>query len=329
MSVTGPKVAVLMSVFNDQGYLADAVESILGQTYADFEFLIIDDGSAEPVEGLLKSYGDPRIAIHRQQNMGLTRSLNRGLRLCSGRYVARMDADDVSVPTRLEAQVKELDSDPNLDLVGSSFDVVDASGDLLERKQLITDPLYRLWRLQFHNNYGHGTIMMRKERVMDVGMYDETLSYAQDYDLWSRLSRKGNTKILPQVLYRYRMVNSGPQASVRNYDDQLAAAIRISNRNLLSCNPQLTEEECIEVRALYWKFQRPALSRMGIEAIPATFQGFCTRYALEHEERTHLAERLVEDLRAELLASPAIREEDRTPLLELLRARAGSSVDGL
>ncbi len=165
-----PKVTVLMSVFNDQGYLAQAVESILNQSFGDFEFLIIDDGSTEPLEAL-NSISDSRIVVHRQENIGLTRSLNKGIKLAVGEFIARMDADDVSEPQRLEAQIAELESHPQVDLVGSFFDIVDCEGRLIERKELITDPIYRLWRLQFHNNYGHGTVMFRKRAVADIGMY--------------------------------------------------------------------------------------------------------------------------------------------------------------
>jgi glycosyltransferase involved in cell wall biosynthesis len=304
MPVTDPKVTVLMSVYNDQGYLTEAIRSILNQTFTDFQFLIIDDGSRIPVEQLVGTIADARIVIRRQANMGLTRALNRGLRMCSGHYVARMDADDVSQPDRLEAQVRELDADPTLDLVGSFFDMIDGSGNLLETKELIVDPIYRLWRLQFHNNYGHGAVMMRKRAVMDAGMYDEKLPYAQDYDLWSRMSSKTNTRVIPTVHYRYRLVQSGPQASVRNYDAQLAAAIHISNRNLQRCNPRLTEDECADVRALYWKFQRSAISQAGAAALAETLEGFCRRYGIHGNDKTELMKRVERDIAEELANAP-------------------------
>jgi glycosyltransferase involved in cell wall biosynthesis len=241
--MNSPKVTVLMSVYNGQDFLAEAIQSILDQSYGDFEFLIIDDGSTEPLDHILHRYKDKRIVIRRQKNMGLTRSLNKGLSLARGEYIARMDADDVSLPNRLENQVHELDADSGLDLVGCFFDIVDGEGRLIERKELITDPVYRLWRLQFHNNYGHGTVMLRKRSVLDAGSYDENLSYAQDYDLWSRISTRNNTGIIPEVLYLYRMVEDGMQASVKNYEVQLTNALGVSNRNLMACNPSLNEKE--------------------------------------------------------------------------------------
>jgi glycosyltransferase involved in cell wall biosynthesis len=323
MSLTDKRVTVLMSVFNDQGYLVDAVQSILNQTFRDFEFLIIDDGSSKPIDTSLPVYADNRIVFMRHSNMGLTRSLNRGLSLATGDYIARMDADDVSLPGRLEAQVRLLDANPDLDMVGTFFDVVDHDGNLLERKDLIADPVYRLWRLQFHNNYGHGTMMLRKVSVVEAGSYDEKLSYAQDYDLWCRLSTARNTAIVPEVLYQYRMVKSSHQASVRNYDAQLATAVAISNRNLMACNPALDETSCIEVRALYWKFQRPAMSRAGLESLPATLEGFCRRFTIESAEKEQLRDRVLRDALQELEDSPDIDEGDRSTFGSFLSNRLG------
>ena len=323
MSVTEPRVTVLMSVYNDQGYLSEAIESILNQTYRDFEFLIIDDGSSEPIEPRLRAYGDNRIVSVRHPNMGLTRSLNRGLELAKGRYIARMDADDVSLPDRLATQVQVLDARPEVDMVGTFFDVVDHDNQLLERKELIIDPVYRLWRLQFHNNYGHGTMLLRRQSIIAAGMYDETLSYAQDYDLWCRVSTACNTAIVPAVLYRYRMVKSSDQASVRNYDAQLATAVAISDRNLSACNPALGPQGCIEVRALYWKFPLPAVTRVGLKALPATLEGFCRRFAIVEGERERLREHVLNDALQEVAQTLSLREE-AAEIESLLRKEFGS-----
>lgn len=315
-----PRVTVLMSVYNGRAYLAEAVQSILDQTFSDFEFLIIDDGSTEPVEEVVSTFSDPRIRFVSQENIGLTRALNRGLALGRGELVARMDADDLSVPTRLESQVGEMATNENMDLVGCFFDVVDNRGAPIEHKEPFVDPIYRLWRLQFHNNYGHGSVMLRKRAVIEAGMYDESLRYAQDYDLWSRLSGKSNTKIIPEALYRYRLVDKGDQASVRNYDAQLATAIRISNRNIKLCNPALTDAECAEVRALYWSFQVELLSRSGIHLLPATFEGFCSRFDLTSVEKSRLADRVAADALEQIVSSQSIPESERACLADKVGA---------
>lgn len=315
-----PIVTVLMSVYNGKTFLSEAVSSILTQTFRDFEFLIINDGSSEPVDGVIASFKDERIRLVNQENVGLTRSLNRGLSLARAEYVARMDADDVSLPERLQAQVEALDSDKNLDLVGTFFHVIDGSGKIIEKKALITDDIYRLWRLQFHNNYGHGTMMMRKNSVIKAGNYDEDLQFAQDYDLWSRVSTSSNTRILPKPLYLYRMVEHGRQASVRNYDAQFASAVGISDRNLISCNTNLTREQCTEIRALYWKFQREHLSEEGLRLVPETLSGFCRHYGLTPEERAKLAARVALDVTNEARTSPAVAPIVLAGVLTQLRA---------
>ncbi|HTY23317.1 MAG TPA: glycosyltransferase [Desulfomonilaceae bacterium] len=318
-----PKVTVLMSVFNGRTYLPEAVESILGQTFGDFEFLIIDDGSEQPLEDTIRSYKDSRTSVYRQENMGLARSLNRGLGLARGDYVARMDADDVSRLDRLQMQFAEMESHPQIDLLGAFFDVIDDNGELIETKELITDPIYRLWRLQFHNTYGHGTVMLRRQSVIDAGMYDESLLYAQDYELWSRISAKENTAIIPEVLYHYRLFDKSQQASVRNYDAQLTAAIYISDRNLRACNANLSDEDRMQVRALYWKFQIDHIGLGGLKALPDTFEGFCRRYEINATEKRDLIERVTQDAITEMAKSNLIPIGDKQRViheLELLRS---------
>ncbi len=311
-----PKVTVLMSVLNGGAYFPAAVESVLSQSFGDFEFLIIDDGSSEPLMDVVSRFKDRRIVVHRQENMGLTRSLNKGLRMARGRYVARMDADDMSLPGRLEAQVGKMDGNDLLDMVGTFFDVVDGEGKLIERKELIVDPIYRLWRLQFHNNYGHGSMMLRRASILDAGGYDESLRYAQDYELWSRVSRKDNTSIIPTVYYQYRLIEQSAQSSVKNYDTQLENAIRISNGSLKKCRPSFTDTDCEEVRALYWKFQRDCPSRKGLMAVPETLDGFCRRYGIEAEERAGLVQRVAADTLEEAAKFEILVEEDRKRLAE-------------
>lgn len=283
-----PKVTVLMSVYNGGAHFAEAVESILSQDFTDFEFLIIDDGSTQPFDDTIFSFNDNRIVVVHQENMGLTRSLNKGLLLARGEYVARMDADDISEPGRLTVQVGRLDERAGLDLVGCFFNVIDGDGTIIETKRPFVDPTYRLWRLQFHNNYGHGSMIIRKRSVIQAGMYDESIRYAQDFDLWSRLSRKDNTEMIPDVLYSYRMVSTSAQSSVRNYDSQLATAIMISNRSLKACNPHLTVSDCSEIRALYWEFEFDSVSAEGLSLVPDTLIGFCERYNIRGRERADL-----------------------------------------
>lgn len=278
-------VTVIMSVHNGRRFLSAAVNSILHQTFRDFEFIIINDGSTEPVDDIIEGIFDSRIIYIKQRNVGLTRSLNRAIDMSHGEYVARMDSDDVSDATRLEKQLRQVEINPELDMVGTFFDIIGENDKLIRSRALLTDPLYRLWRLQFHNNYAHGSMMMKKSSVQRIGKYNVALKYAQDYDLWRRLSGKCNTMIIPEALYRYRMVDDSAQASVRNYDEQLGAAITISNNSLRTSVDDLTEEELIQVRSVYWNFQSPTVTKDGLGLIPRLFEGFCRRYGLTDSER--------------------------------------------
>jgi len=296
MPQSAPPVTILMSVYNGMKYLPAAIRSILEQTFEDYEFLIINDGSTEPVLDIIEEYRDSRIRIHNQENIGLTRSLNKGIELASGQLIARMDSDDVSHPHRIHEQLRIFTAHKKIELVGSAFDIVDGNLNLIETKPLILHDDYRLWRLLFHNNYGHGTVMFKREAVIKIGKYNEKLKYAQDYDLWSRLSHRGNTKIIPETLYSYRHVESGSQASVKNYSEQLATAIMISNRNLMTCNPFLSEPECKYLRSLYWNFELNEFNVHGLKNLADTFVRFCVKFRISLSEKEELARLIIHDV---------------------------------
>ena len=168
--MTAPKVSVVMSVYNGERYLREAVESILNQTFIDFEFVIIDDGSTDDTLGILERYTDPRIRLVKNgRNIGLTESLNRGIRLARGKYVARQDADDISLPERLSSQLLFLDKHRGIGLVGTSFDIIDSSGRLCEQVILPTDNETLQELLWVRNCFCHGSVMMRKEYLDALG----------------------------------------------------------------------------------------------------------------------------------------------------------------
>ena len=213
------RVTVLMSVFNRENYLPESIESILGQAYVDYEFIIIDDASTDDTVTILNSYHDPRIIIMRNKdNIGLTRSLNRGLQFANGNYIARMDADDTSLPERLAHQVRFLDCNRNYGLVGTSFEVYD---EMTRRRKICPVPINdsRLRKyLLLNNPFCHGSVMFRKECLGKIGAYNPNLTYAQDYDFWIRISDHYKVAILPEILYRWRKDPGG--ISFKNREDQ-------------------------------------------------------------------------------------------------------------
>ncbi|HEV2915722.1 MAG TPA: glycosyltransferase [Pyrinomonadaceae bacterium] len=207
-----PKVTVLMSVHNGEKYLRQAVESILSQTFDDFEFLIIDDASTDRSAELIRSFGDHRIKLLRNETrLGLTRSLNLGIGLARGQYIARMDADDISVPERLEKQVSFLDRHPSCSVVAARAAFMDELGnrvaDWPEDWQTTTSlEIYR--QLPKTNCVAHPTTMLRAAIAKEY-RYSENQVYAQDHDLWLRLCADGKSiEKIDEALLRYRVHHS-------------------------------------------------------------------------------------------------------------------------
>ncbi len=200
-----PAVTVLMAVKDGERHLGEAIDSILAQTLADLELVIVEDGSTDDTAAILESYRDPRIRVLRNsRNLGLTRSLNRGLEDARAPYVARQDADDVSERERLERQVGFLDRNPEVALVASAYRRIDDDGLVTGRRPVPTNGLDIRWRLLFLNAFAHSSVVFRSNIVRRIGRYDESLEYAQDYGLWSRLAAAEPVAALPEELVRYR-----------------------------------------------------------------------------------------------------------------------------
>ncbi len=199
-----PTISVIMSVYNGERYLRQAIDSILTQTYEDFEFIIINDGSTDSTVEILRSYTDPRLRIIEQENIGLTRSLNRGVALAKGKYIARMDADDLSMPERFARQVAFLDAHPEIGMVGTSGLIQNETrGVGWEYPVHILDEDIR-HNLIKGNQFVHTSVMLRKVVLQSLGGYDETYPYIQDYELWVRLAALTRLANLPDVLVIHR-----------------------------------------------------------------------------------------------------------------------------
>jgi hypothetical protein len=201
------RVTVLMPVYNGQRYLREAIESILAQTFRDFEFLIINDGSTDRSREVICSYRDARIRlVDNGRNLGLTPSLNRGLEIAAGEFIARQDADDISAPERLAKQVAFLEAQPDTVLLGTGYTKIAAEGHALHEQSLPCDCTALRWALLFHCPFVHSAAMLRKSPVLrEIGFYDETFRYAQDYDYWSRIARRLAVANLAEPLVKYRV----------------------------------------------------------------------------------------------------------------------------
>lgn len=256
MDVTGPRVTVLMPVYNGERFLCQAVESILNQSFDDFHFLIINDGSTDRTEEILTSYTDPRIELmENPANLGLTKSLNRGLSRARGEYVARMDGDDVSMPERLASQVEFLDENPKVVITGSYYIKIDTRGRKVSEIMIPQRSDHVVAQLFFENPFSHGSLMVRTDAVVGMGGYDESVPYGQDYNLLVRAARIGELGVVPRFLYQLRMVPQG--ISTLKHREQLDGIVRYSSDFLRLCLDNPSEDE---VNA-FARFQRARLTR--------------------------------------------------------------------
>ena len=245
MKIRSPKITVLMSVYNGEQHLREAVDSILDQTCQDFEFVIINDASNDRTKEILDSYQDPKIIIiHNQKNLGLTKSLNIGLKKARGTYVARMDADDISLPNRLKKQEEFLNTHTDTVCVGGETIVIDESGKEHGVKKFLDNPDLIRFKMTVANQMAHPTVMFRKTTIMKNGGYDENFKYVQDFELWSKLLRgKYRFSNIPEpiLLYRYHAFSITQGASSKNPAYDFAAIVIKKN---LSHYFKFTEDEC-------------------------------------------------------------------------------------
>lgn len=225
-----PKVSVVMAVYNGARYLREAVESILNQTFSDFEFVIIDDGSVDGTAEILHYYAqrDERIRIHRQTNQKLIAALNMGFEMAQGVYIARMDADDVSLPERLARQVDFLDAHPEIGVLGTGFQIMDGYGNTSHTVHFPKQHGVLRWYLCFYCPIVHPSVMMRREIVEQAGGYDADMVHAEDYDLWRRLSCVTRLSNLQDTLLQLR--KHDVNVSNVHVSEQRRNAIRISTQ---------------------------------------------------------------------------------------------------
>jgi len=197
-----PLVTVLMPVYNAEAYLQEAIESILRQTLANFEFLIVDDGSTDNSVAIIKSYNDARIRfVQNERNLGISATLNRGIELASCELIARMDADDISYPARLQKQYDFFTANPDCALLSAWAQEVTETGEPIRTEKWRRPFFY--YNLTFECWIYHPTVMYRRSAVLDAGAY--STPYSEDYDLWWHLARRYKIDTLPDVLLDYRL----------------------------------------------------------------------------------------------------------------------------
>ncbi len=282
-----PLVSVVMSVHNGRPYLAEAVQSILEQSHQELELILIDDASSDGSSLDLAQFArrDPRVRLLRNpENLGLTRSLNRGLAQARGEFIARQDADDVSLPYRLAKQVAALEADPELALIGTGIIEIDARGrqgalSLQPTRQAVIQR-----KMLFDNAFFHPSVMWRRQSFQEHGLaYDPERRYGQDYELFSRAVWRVKVSNLAEPLLLFRA--HGGQVSKRAAEDQQALADQTAWRNFqaFGLGEEFTREEVALLRRLgvrvqglsrkerrqQWTLWQRLLARLGQGLTPA------------------------------------------------------------
>ena len=237
-----PSISVVMSVNNSELYLKDAIESILNQTFDDFEFIIIDDGSTDYSADIIKSYEDQRIVfLQNDKNMGLARSLNRGVGFSRGKYIARMDADDIAKSERLEKQIFFMEKNPHIDLCGSWIEYFNDTSDAEKRlwKTPATHDEIKTY-LIFGSPVAHPSIMVKREFFSQL-RYQETYEVAQDYALWTESIDVFQFANIQEPLLRYRV--HGNQIGQTQKKAQTDRSLRLQKKILQRLNIVMDEKE--------------------------------------------------------------------------------------
>lgn len=216
--ISHPAVTVLMTVYNGFPYIKEAIDSILNQSYRDFEFLIIDDCSTDNSVEIIKSYCDSRIRlIKNEKNIGQTASLNKGIECAKGEYIARMDQDDISLPERLEKQMTLFQEKSQLDLLGSWAYQINSIGKIIKKFTPPTRNQDIIDYFVINNPFPHSSVVFRKESVQSISCYDESFQFVQDWDLWACMINGDMVfDIIPEELVKIRANMSGNSRKKNN-----------------------------------------------------------------------------------------------------------------
>jgi glycosyltransferase involved in cell wall biosynthesis len=259
-----PKVSVIMPIYNAQKFLDEAIQSILKQTFKDFELLLINDGSTDGSEEIIEKYrNDNRVRIFHKKNEGVTKTLNFGLAQSVGRYVARMDADDISMPERLELQVDFLDEHRNVGLLGTRFKAITEDGKFIENLdvELTNEELQE--KLIKSCRFGHPTVMMRRSAIESVGSYDESswANTVEDYDLWLRIAEKFEIANLSQYLLHYRINSNSITQTKKEINEKGTLECIRRARERRGSNSSTLVSICIP------SYKQPELLKKALESI--------------------------------------------------------------
>lgn len=254
--VLSPKVSVMMIAMNGDPWIDECIQSVLAQTMQDFEFIIIDDGSSDGTWEKIKSYDDPRIRAFTQKNIGIAASANRGLGLARAPYMARIDQDDVMLPTRLEKQFSFLEAHPDVVLVCTYAQLIydfDLSDDYYRAP--ISSTALRL-RLVFENPVVQPSVLVRTAEVKALGGYDESPEFfsSSDFELWTKLAQNHGFGTIPEALTRYRVRRNSVSHDLKSIDHNVLISAKFLYALL---KHHCSKTECLSLAQIFHRKAGP------------------------------------------------------------------------
>lgn len=267
VSTGNPVISVVLPVYNCAQYVGEAVQSILDQTFTDFELIIIDDGSTDQTPDVLREYRDPRIRRITQSNQGLAATLNRGIGLARGGYIARQDADDISLPERFHKQILYLESHPTCALVGTWAEIWQERERTERRHRHPCESSTLKFELLFNNPFVHSSVVLRKTALDRVGGYaPDGFPQTGDYELWSRIAHEYDVGNVPEIFQIYREVGGSlSRVSVPPVADQL---VMLSAANIAwAAGTDPTNPHVINLAALVHSAQHRLVGRPNFNAM--------------------------------------------------------------
>lgn len=268
---TTPLVTVLMTVYNGKEYLEESVQSIIDQTFQRFEFLIVNDCSTDDSVKIIESFNDKRIIIYNNENnLAQTKSLNIGLKLAEGKYVARMDADDIALPMWLEKLVNYIKKHPEYAAISPAVNLIDSAGKIKKLRRVPLSFHEIIIRIFFDSPMNHVSALLNKEQILENGGYDEEFKITQDYELWSSLIRN-NYKItnVPDVLMSCREHSRSTlfmEANNRALEEKSETIFRNINS---FANLKLTYDDAVGICKLF--YHTPDMNQEEFESAEANF----------------------------------------------------------
>jgi len=255
-------VSVIMPVYNAEKWLMQSVNSILGQTLTNWELIIVNDGSTDGSAELLSTFTDSRIRVLHQSNAGVSAALNKALEYCSGPYIARLDADDVSLPERLQKEVDFLSCNPQYGLLGAAAEKIDQYGNPLGFHRHPLSNMRLQYGLIWDCYFVSSTVMFRRECLQKVGRFYTGTDLFDDYSMWSSIAANYQVANLPDVLLKYRVLDSGLSHTTLN---SRARLVNQRKKNIVFHFPELSAHH-VEALA-YSGFQRTHLPAKDVKML--------------------------------------------------------------